>query len=307
MLRFSVIIPCFNCASTIDATIGSLKGQTLKDWEAICIDDGSSDHTLRILKSYAAQDDRIHVIRQGNAGPSCARNAGAAISKGQYIAFLDSDDVWSAHKLESTLSAFTKNSGVHAVFGRVGFFNEASPKVATLSDVKQGLAELTDFVGENPVCTLSNLTVARAAFLESGGFDEAMHYAEDLEWLIRALSDGMKIVSTSDLHVYYRTSSDGLSSDLLAMHDGWRQAVASAASLLSKRQLLAAEAIHLRYLARRALRTGASPRVAWTLATRGILLAPRAFLNDRYRGSMTLLGCLASPVVPLSLRTRIFA
>jgi len=307
MPTFSVIIPCFNCASTIDATIGSLKGQTLKDWEAICIDDGSSDHTLRILESYAAKDDRIHVIRQGNAGPSCARNAGAAISKGQYIAFLDSDDVWSTHKLESALSAFRKNSEVHAVFGRIGFFNDASPKVATLSDVKQGLAELTEFVGENPVCTLSNLTAARAAFMEFGGFDVAMHYAEDLEWLIRALSDGMKISSTSDLHVYYRTSSNGLSSDLLAMHDGWRQAVTSAASFLSERELLAAEAVHLRYLSRRALRTGASPRVAWTLAVRGVLLAPKAFLNDRYRGMMTLLGCIASPIIPPSIRIRIFA
>lgn len=307
MPKFSVVIPCYNCASTIDATIGSLKSQSLTDWEAICVDDGSSDRTLHILESYAAHDGRIRVIRQENAGPSRARNVGVAVSGGDYIAFLDSDDVWNPRKLESVLAAFDRYPEAEAVFGLVAFFKGCSSGVATLSSVKAGLADLSEFIGENPVCTLSNLTVARTSFLDTGGFDETMRYSEDLEWLIRAVAGCMKIAASSDLHVYYRTSDSGLSSDLLAMHAGWKRAIESAGNAVTRRQHFAAEATHLRYLARRALRTGAAPQVALALAMRGLRIAPRAFLGDRHRGPLTLLGCVLSPIVPLALRTRIFA
>ena len=307
MPKFSVVIPCYNCASTIEAALQALKGQSLTNWEAVCIDDGSTDHTLRVLVGHAAQDDRIRVIRQQNAGPSRARNSGAALSRGDYIAFLDADDIWSARKLESALDAFNEHPHAGAVFGRVAFFRDGSAKVSTISCVKGRAADVAEFAGENPICTLSNLTVSRTRFLETGGFDETMRYSEDLEWLIRALAGGMQFVSTPDLHVKYRTSANGLSSDLLAMHVGWKRAVSSAGGLLSPRELLIAEALHLRYLARRALRTGAGSRIAVTLSLRGMLLAPRAFLGVRHRGPMTLLGCLASPLLPRAFRTRIFA
>lgn len=307
MPTFSVVIPCYNCASTIDATLGSLKGQSLTNWEAICVDDGSSDHTPRILESYAAQDSRIRVIRQENAGPSRARNLGVDLARGDYVAFLDSDDIWSTSKLESTRAALNRHPEAEAVFGRIAFFSRNPAKPATFSSATDGAAELVDFVGENPVCTLSNLTVSRAAFLETGGFHETMRYCEDLEWLIRAMAGGMTIVATADLHVYYRTSENGLSADLMAMHAGWKRAVESAGEMISRPDLFAAEATHLRYLARRALRTGAAPQVAFGLAVRGVRLAPKAFLGDRHRGPLTLLGCVLSPIVPRALRTRIFA
>ena len=307
MPTFSVIIPCYNCASTLKATVGSLQAQSFSDWEAICVDDGSSDDTLHVLESYMAEDARIRVIRQDNTGPSRARNAGAAAARGKFVAFLDADDLWSPKKLESTLATFNAHPDAQAVFGRIAFFKDRSAHPATFSSVEDGVAVLSDFTGENPVCTLSNLTVGRTAFLATGGFDETMRYSEDLEWLIRVVAGGMTIASTSDLHVSYRTSAQGLSSDLPAMHRGWKRALTSAGPTLSKRQALVAEAIHLRYLARRALRTGAPAHIALSFALRGVQLSPKAFLSDRHRGPMTLLGCLLSPVIPPALRTRIFA
>lgn len=307
MTRFSVIIPCFNCSETIDATINSLIAQDHANWEAICVDDGSSDDTMQKLTAYAKHDRRIRAIHQANAGPSRARNAAARLATGKYIAFLDSDDIWTPSKLSSVARSFADNPEIDAVYGRIAFFRSTPDDCSTLSSVRPGIAMLRQFIGENPVCTLSNLTVRRDIFRASGGFDVTMRYAEDLEWLIKAASCGVTISGSTDLHVYYRTSTDGLSADLDAMHAGWRRAVNAALPTVSAEEIGAAEAVHLRYLARRALRTGAGPALALRLAGHGMRIAPEAFLNDRRRGLSTLAGCLLAPAMPVRMRRRLFS
>ena len=93
----------------------------------------------------------------------------------------------------------------------------------------------------------------------------------------------------------------------MQMHRGWREAVLSAGNKLSKAQYARAEAIHLRYLARRALRLALPPSLARKLAASGFRLAPLAFLGDGYRGPATLVCCFIAPLIPASLRRRIFA
>jgi glycosyltransferase involved in cell wall biosynthesis len=307
MPRFSIVIPCYNCAATLGATIASLMAQTVQDWEAICVDDGSTDDTLSLLEDYATWDHRIRVIRQRNAGPSEARNTGVTHALADHVAFLDADDIWPRKKLASVWSVLTTQPQAKAVFGQAAFFLDDPSVPTATSTVRPGFARLADLIGENPVCTLSNLTVSRDAFLDSGGFDVSMRYAEDLEWLIRAQMKGLKIFGTPELHVCYRTSMYGLSSDLAAMHDGWTQAIQSAGNKLTDRQMRAAEATHLRYLARRALRTSAPSGVALRLMARGVRLSPFTFLGDGHRGLLTLVGCLVAPLCPAALRNRIFA
>ncbi len=307
MAKFSVVIPCFNCADTIEATLASVQAQTLADWDVICVDDGSSDDTLAVLQRLAEAEPRLHIMSQENAGPSRARNAAATTAGGDIVAFLDADDVWLPGKLASVAKAFAEDPIADAVFGRIAFFRSHDEGDATTSTVRPGRAELTDFVGENPACTLSNLSVKRDAFLASGGFNETMRFSEDLEWLVRVAAGGMTLVATEDLHVRYRTSEGGLSADLQAMHQGWQRAVASAEGALPARKMAAAEATHLRYLARRALRTQTAPRVGQALALRGMRLAPLAFLGGGHRGPLTLLGCLLAPVLPARLRQHLFA
>ena len=88
--------------------------------------------------------------------------------------------------------------------------------------------------------------------------------------------------------------------------DGWRTAIESAAHVLCKGAIRRAEAIHLRYLARRALRMDLPPKTALGFAMRGLVQNPFAFLSDRYRGPATLAGCLAAPFLPATLRRRAF-
>ena len=307
MSLFTVIIPCYNCAVTLPRTIESLTDQTITDWEAICIDDGSQDDTPSLLKRLAAEDPRIRFMRQANAGPSRARNRAAAMARGRILAFLDADDLWLPDKLASVAHVFSEAGDAAASYGRIAFFRNDGEPDATLSTVTPGLVKLADCLGENPMCTLSNLSVTREAFLASGGFDETMRHGEDLEWLVRSVAGGLKVIATDNLNVRYRACEGGLSADLLAMHTGWRRAVSMAGGKVSKGTLRRAEARHLRYLARRALRIGQPPHIALSLALRGLRAAPLAFLGGRHRGPATLIGCLLAPFLPAFIRRRAFA
>ena len=89
---FSIIIPVYKVESYLRDCLDSVLGQTFAEWEAICVDDGSTDGSSDILADYASRDSRIHVITQANGGLSAARNTGLGHARGDYILFLDSDD-----------------------------------------------------------------------------------------------------------------------------------------------------------------------------------------------------------------------
>ena len=88
----SVIIPVYNVEPYLEQCLDSVINQTYKNLEIICINDGSSDNSLKILEKYQKKDSRIKLINQKNKGLSEARNAGLDVAKGEYIAFVDSDD-----------------------------------------------------------------------------------------------------------------------------------------------------------------------------------------------------------------------
>ena len=97
---FSIIIPVYNVAPYLRECLDSVLAQTLTDWEAICIDDGSTDGSGAILDEYAAKDKRFKVIHQKNAGVSAARNSGIDAATGEYVTFLDGDDAYDRSWLE---------------------------------------------------------------------------------------------------------------------------------------------------------------------------------------------------------------
>ena len=99
---FSIIIPVYNVAPYLRECLDSVLAQTFTDWEAICVDDGSSDGSGEMLDVYAAKDKRFSVIHQSNSGVSVARNVALDLAKGEWICFLDADDIWS----DKTLSTF---------------------------------------------------------------------------------------------------------------------------------------------------------------------------------------------------------
>lgn len=96
-MRFSVIIPCFNAARTIERALDSLSNQSFDDWEAICVDDCSNDNTIAVIKAYQEHNGSKRIIllcNEKNSGPGVSRNNGISVARGEYICFLDSDDYY---------------------------------------------------------------------------------------------------------------------------------------------------------------------------------------------------------------------
>ena len=106
----TVLVPAFNAARYIDETLESARTQTISDLEILVIDDGSKDETSDLIRRWQEKDLRIRLISQANGGVSSARNRGLREAKGRYIAFLDSDDLWSPDKLEAQLNVFDQTS-----------------------------------------------------------------------------------------------------------------------------------------------------------------------------------------------------
>ena len=101
---FSIIIPVYNVEPYLRECLDSVLAQTFPDWEAVCVDDGSTDGSAAILADYAARDSRIRIVTQPNGGLSAARNTGLDYARGDYILFLDSDD-WLGHKALEILNS----------------------------------------------------------------------------------------------------------------------------------------------------------------------------------------------------------
>ena len=100
-MLFSIIIPVYNVEKYLRACLDSMLNQTFSDWEAVCVNDGSTDSSAVALKEYAAKDDRFRVVEQPNAGLSAARNTGLKHAAGDYVLFLDSDDWLETNALET--------------------------------------------------------------------------------------------------------------------------------------------------------------------------------------------------------------
>lgn len=305
MTRFSIILPCYNAQTTILQTLDSLAAQTNPQWEAICVDDGSSDNTVDVINARASVDPRIRVVRNSGKGPSCARNFGAALAREELIAFCDADDLWTPEKLKDLAETFADPS-VDAVYSQTGFFNQSPSDATVFSTVPDGNLSIDMLLGENPVCTMSNIALRREAFRRTRGFDVTMVHNEDLEWLIRLVGSGASVVGLSLLHTMYRTSVGGLSTNLDAMLVGRARAIQSAARFgvyPSRRS----HAIHQRYLSRRALRLGASRTLALRHAIRGLVHSPIGFFSPIRRGGLTLTGALGALVLPRAMRISVFS
>ena len=191
----SIIIPAYNSEKYISETLNSILSQTYRNMEIIVVDDGSSDRTAEIIKSYQTKrndkPDLIY-IHQLNAGPSNARNTGIRAAKGKYIAFLDSDDLWTDGKLEKQVSYMEANSDVALVFGDMSLFSSEGtltesafrkygfPQCDQRGRVTNAFKELLE---RNYIST-GTVLLKKECFGSAGYFDELLKYAEDYDlWL----------------------------------------------------------------------------------------------------------------------------
>jgi glycosyltransferase involved in cell wall biosynthesis len=141
-VKISVLIPAYNCAKTIQATLESVVSQTVQPYEVIIMDDGSTDDTYEILRSY---DPRFTILQQANQGAAAARNALAQKATGELIAFLDADDLWHPRYLEIQSKLFEENQNAVAFFtGHVNFSGFGTYKWEASTVVTSSAAESID-------------------------------------------------------------------------------------------------------------------------------------------------------------------
>ena len=139
----SIITPCYNGGRFIAETINSVLAQTYKEWEMIIVDDGSSDDSAKIVKSFADKDERISLVSQENAGSAAARNNGIRRAKGRFIALLDADDLWDPDFLRQQLR-FMKRKNTICVFSSYRRINEEGQEILrrTIAKREIGIKEM---------------------------------------------------------------------------------------------------------------------------------------------------------------------
>jgi glycosyltransferase involved in cell wall biosynthesis len=120
----SIIVPCYNQARFLPETLESVLAQSYNNWECIIVNDGSPDNTESVARFYCQKDNRFRYVYKENGGLSSARNAGIAEAKGDFIQFLDSDDLLDSGKLEQQVAVFTTNEDVDIVIGTSLYFKD---------------------------------------------------------------------------------------------------------------------------------------------------------------------------------------
>jgi glycosyltransferase involved in cell wall biosynthesis len=224
MTRVSVIIPAYNAAAFVAEAVNSALAQTHPDVEVIVVDDSSTDNTPEVLARYGGQ---IRVHRQPNGGVASARNTGAALATGEWVSFLDADDVWAPRKIEAQLDAAGAGSWVYTNrfnFGERGAVPEIQSDVTLMTDgdVFVPLMLRGNFI------TVSSVMMRTALFNQLGGFYHQKGGCEDWDLWLRASSQHHEISYVREPLVGYRFTGTSMSANHRAMAPARRAVIARA-------------------------------------------------------------------------------
>lgn len=225
-LLVSVLIPAWNVAPWLGACLDSVLAQSLANFECIIVDDGSTDNTAQVAQSCA--DPRIRLIRQENAGVSAARNRALDEAKGQFIAFLDADDLWEFCFLEKLLAALEQNPGADLAFCRTGLFMDGTNRVKRQpwTNVHASGNVWWDML-LNPVFCMGAWLTRKEALTPDLRFLHGVGIAEDRDFLLRLLADiyaqrnRTAVALPECLHWYRQRPHSGTRQVETALRDEW--------------------------------------------------------------------------------------
>ena len=208
--KVSVIIPVYNVEQYLRQCLDSVLGQTLKEIEIICVDDGSTDKSLDILKEYQKKDGRIIILQQKNQYAGVARNNGIKIAKGKYLSFLDSDDFFVNNMLENMYNRAEKDNSDIVVCGWRNF-DDKLKKTTARHAVKTGKLlfspeEMKDclftFCKPNPWSKLFR----KDLFIKTGLRFEELMRCNDLTCIYSSFVLANKISIINEPYIYYRSN-----------------------------------------------------------------------------------------------------
>jgi len=206
---FSVVIPTYNRADLLRQALDSVSRQECRDFEVIVVDDGSTED----LSSLAAEYEQTRFLRQANAGPSAARNNGLKAAAGEYVAFLDSDDVWFPWTLATYRDAVVKNREPAFVAGCPRVFHDPSELGKIENGPLQSL-QFADYLQSGDAWRwfgVSSFVIRRSVLVACGGFTPAMTHAEDADLAMTlGTAPGFVQITSPVTFGYRQGSSDQL-------------------------------------------------------------------------------------------------
>jgi len=188
----SVIIPVYNAERHIGDAVRSILCECYISLEIIAVDDGSTDNSAEILKSFS----EVTYYKQANSGPAAARNLGVRMSKGDFILFLDADDLFPAGKIRQQLSYFEQRPEIEIVMGKSQFFFEDGSSKTVFRFPDETYQVLNVLLGSG--------LYRRSVFDKVGLFEESLQFSEDFDWFNRVRELGIPILVTDDIALYYR-------------------------------------------------------------------------------------------------------
>lgn len=209
----SVIIPVYNVEEYLSRCLDSIMGQTHAEWEALLVDDGSTDGSGKICDEYAARDSRFRVFHKTNGGVSSARNVGLREARGECVCFIDADDFVHPRYLEILQGALLSTQADIAICGYVKTFDGVCYSEETVEPVKTRKVSYQDFLNHsvsyhNHVCA----KLYRKKILKGYFFEEAIRYSEDAVFNFRLIcgTDGLKMRSVGTPLYYYYNRQDSV-------------------------------------------------------------------------------------------------
>lgn len=314
MKLVSVIIPVYNVERYIAATVQSVLDQTYSNFEVLIVDDGSPDRSIEICEQFT--DPRIKIIRQENRGLAGARNTGIRHAKGEYLGFLDSDDLWLPEKLAKHVEHLDNSPRVGISYSRSALIDQDGDPLGTYLMPPLTGIDVPCLLRGSPVGNGSAAVIRREVFdeirfeanlygtVEEFYFDDQFRQSEDIEcWLRIALTTDWEFEGLPEALTLYRVNLGGLSANYLKQLETWEKVLEKTLSYAPEKVApleKMARAYELRYLARNAVR-GKAGETAVDLINRSLSTYWRIILEEPRRTILTLIAAYLLRFLPKGL------
>jgi len=301
----TVLIPTFNSSRFIGATLDSALRQTLDAFEILVLDDGSSDDTAARVQ--AVRDPRVRLSRHSHRGAPAVMNDGLVQARGEFVAFLDHDDLWLPTKLARHLTEFERHPAAAVTFSWTGLIDEHDRPIALHPAHWRGAISFRQLLEDYVIGTSSSIVMRRAAIDRAGGFDERLPRCHDLDLTLRiAARHADSVIAVAEALTLYRRHSGQMSRDWVAIQSEWN-AVFDKCLALAPAETRAAEPRarsninrYFAYLAYEAERFGEARR----LVRQSMRAAPGLFVRD-VRNWKIAAACGAELMLPSAIHRRL--
>jgi len=318
MPTVSVVMPIYNVERFVASSIESVLAQTFTDFELILVDDGSTDSSPDICRQY--RDPRIRIVSQANRGLPGARNTGIRNATGEFVAIIDSDDLWRPEKLARHVAHLRARPEVGVSFCASEFIDGDGNSMGLHQRPKLYDICPADIFCRNPIgngsvpvfrrATLEAIAtqIGRPGGVEADYFDGSFRYCEDIEcWTRIALTTQWRFEGLPDSLTLYRVVDGGLSSNTTRMFDYWcrvREKVKGYAPEFVQRHGRRAEGYQRRYYARRAVKEGNGKSAAGHIG-RALWCYPQMMIEEPQRTAVTIAATVAICAVPIDMLERL--